>query len=465
MDRKGDESQKNDKNNNDPQKPDLVQASPGSPMGGGGGGGEETTCASSVEEESRSTVLQAVINNHHDHPPQRQALLLTNQITQLAIASGGSMLVLILATVPIPILVGMIIVLAIWFRLLVKLYQRAILEYQNLVQGRGVSQYLPESMTSSLIHTSIHDWMMDPSFMQEHAYLALYFIPGINAQQMELYVNQLLPRHQQLLRRPGLGHLLGNDFMRLLVGENRGGNQNQGAAMDDGVSAGMVPRRLELLSEHHHHDAASQEEDPSDLDPDDPESQYARFFGLEPGNGDEPQYTTPMASAVVTEATFETEGSQDEHDKEDKSDNDNDAEDPTLEMTILTDAVSAGINNYYNMAYDMAVDSAVSVTTVLTRTIITRTSWTLTLVGAGIATLGLLAGVYDLQGLWQSMPFLGGDRPSGQRLVSFPSSSLLMSTTLASAGTASLMMMFGWRVGSNDNDNNKKSQHKKDKSA
>lgn len=170
MDRKGDDSKKTDKNN-DPKKTDLVQAYPGSPMGGGGR--EETTCASSVEEES-SSVVQAVVNNH-DH--QQRQTLLTNQITQLAIASGGSMLVLILAIVPIPILVGMIIVLAIWLTLLVKMYQRAVLEYQTMVRGRGLSQYLPESITSPLVHTSMHDWMMDPCFMQENAYLALpYFL-------------------------------------------------------------------------------------------------------------------------------------------------------------------------------------------------------------------------------------------------------------------------------------------------
>jgi hypothetical protein len=429
MDRKGDGKK------NDPQKPHLVSASPGSPMG------DETTCASSVEE-SNTTVV------NHD---QRQAL--TNQISQLAIASGGSLVVFILTTIPARILVGVAMVLFFCSALLYKLYQRAVLEFQTtILQGRGLAPYLPDSITSQLVHTSIHDWMMDSSFMQENAYLALYFIPGISPEQIDMYIDRLLPRHQQVLRRSGLGHLFGTDFMRLLVGD-RGNQLDRQGAMENGAPARMVPLRLELLPEPNENE---EDDEASGLDPDDPQSQYARFLGLQV----EEPIPTPLARALVAEATLET-SSQDDQDDNDE-DTSTDAEDPTLEMAILSDAFTAGINNYYNMAFGMAVDSAVSVTSVLTGTI-RRTSWTITLLGAGIGTLGLVVGAYDPQTLLQSLPFWG--RGPSELGLSFPSSSLLMSTTLASAGTASLMMMFGWRVGNNNhqksNDDDIKDNSKK----
>jgi hypothetical protein len=264
--------------------------------------------------------------------------------------------------------------------------------------------------------------------------------------------------------------------MRLLVGDDRGNHhQHPGAILANGgvPSRMVVPRRLELLPEHEHQQQQhnnTDDDDTSDLDPNDPQSQYARFFGLEPGNGEndengdqESMLHTPVARAVMTEATFETASSKDEDD-----DDDDDDEDPTLEMSILSDAVTAGLNNYYNMAYGMAVDSAVSVTSVFTGRIM-RTSLTITLLGAGIGTLGLVTGVYDTQTLWQSLPFFGGRRSSSTTTerglvgLSFPLSSTLMSTTLASAGTASLMMLFGWRVGNNNNNNDDNNQKSKDK--
>ena len=462
MERKGGGGRNNDKKN-DPYKPHLVAASPGSIMGD-----EETTCASSVEESSSRSTTIAVNINHDEQQQQRQAL--TNQITHLAIASGGSMVVFILATIPVPILVGMAMILFLLSTLLRKLYQRAVLEYQTtILQGRGVAQYLPESITSQLVHISIHEWMMDGSFMQENAYLALYFIPGISSEQIDMYIDRLLPRHQQALRRPGLGHLFGNDFMRLLVGD-QGGNHDHNPQRipanhhdNGGIPARINPRRLELLPEHNENDDDNDDDDASGfLDTDDAQSQYARFFGL--AVDDEP-LSTPMAGAVVAQATFETASSNDDEHDNDKSDDD--TEDPTLEMTILSDAVTAGINNYYNMALGMAAESAVSVTSVFRGTIM-RTSLTVTLLGASIGTLGLWAGAYDPQTLLRSiMPPGGAAAAAGRGLFSFPSSSLLMSTTLASAGTASLMMMFGWRVGNNNNNNpksNSDDDNKKDNS-
>ena len=52
-------------------------------------------------------------------------------------------------------------------------------------------------------------------------FLALYFVPGLTAEQRDQYIRRLAPERQQFLQRPGLGYLLGEGFMRALVGDQR----------------------------------------------------------------------------------------------------------------------------------------------------------------------------------------------------------------------------------------------------
>jgi len=122
-----------------------------------------------------------------------------------------------------------------------------------LQHGGGVFQYLPPSIQTALTETTLHEWMIDDTAALEYRFLMLYFIPGLSPAQIDSLVNRLPSRHRNILRRPGLGHLLFNDQTM----SNLLGNSTPSLA-----SQPPITRPLSIMDEHNN--ALLLEDDPRD---------------------------------------------------------------------------------------------------------------------------------------------------------------------------------------------------------
>jgi hypothetical protein len=94
-------------------------------------------------------------------------------------------------------------------------------EFERILQERGLGDYLSQSIYNLLTERTLHEWMNDSSFTSEYRHLMLYLIPGISREQLETYVERLPTRQRNNLRRHGLGHLFGEAFMRVIMGNER----------------------------------------------------------------------------------------------------------------------------------------------------------------------------------------------------------------------------------------------------
>ena len=301
---------------------------------------ETTACSSSMETINSTTALthhRAESIERGTEPHDLQLRNLSNQILHLSIASGASLIMLIVATIPMSLLVGVSVVTGVWMALLYKVYQRIVWSFNRRLETRGFGDYLPESIYNQLVHMTLHEWLTDASFMQEYGYLMLYFIPGVTPDQLQSYIDRLVPRHQQLLRQRGLGHLLGPEFMRFLLGDDGQSSPAQSARLLSipeqphlpavGTSSSssvdsQLPRRLQFSEPSSAVD--DDEDNASDFDLNDaadhPADQYLRFFGLEPAVDDDhqdrpsrshsllpPPATVPSARAVTTTTNAKNE--------------------------------------------------------------------------------------------------------------------------------------------------------------
>jgi hypothetical protein len=404
-----------------------------------------TSCASSVH--TTMTTLDD------------QRLHLQSQTMQLGVASVATLTAVTLTFVPIQLLVGLGLFLAMFVGVLYTLYQRALLEYQTVVTGRGLGDYLPERWYDQLANESFHDWMVNGTFVQDNQHFALYFIPGLTNDQLEAYVDRLLPRHQRELRRPGLGNLFGPQFMRLLVGDSRLQHP------EHQMQRSIVPRRLELehhttptTENHHHHSTTTTTithstpggDDASRLgDDDDPASQYVRSWGMEPENtaatttSVDNHHTAPVSAARAMEVDASASVGPDDDD-----DDDEEEEDLAINASVVVDALLGGIDAYYNMTYDMVRGYTLGTVTWLTRGFL-RTSLTVGVASVGLGALGIWTGVYEPPRSF-SMPRMNMNINIPR--VSLPSQSVLLSSTLASTATAGMMLLlFGFPDTSSNN--------------
>ncbi len=109
----------------------------------------------------------------------------------------------------------------------------------------GLLRYLPDSIRVLLMETTLHDYMTDTTFMMENRHLLLYFIPGLDADQLMGYINQLPPRHRDVLLQPGLGRLMPSIMNRLVRTNNSTGVSNNtqlenGGRGDISTSSGLT---------------------------------------------------------------------------------------------------------------------------------------------------------------------------------------------------------------------------------
>jgi hypothetical protein len=91
---------------------------------------------------------------------------------------------------------------------------------QAIQAGRGIGDYLPAWLMETLTQQTVHEFMTDPAFALEYRHLLLYFLP-LGEDQRDAFIGRLAPNHLEALQRPGLGNLLGPDFMRIIVGQER----------------------------------------------------------------------------------------------------------------------------------------------------------------------------------------------------------------------------------------------------
>jgi hypothetical protein len=369
------------------------------------------------------------------------------QIRRLTIASGGSLAVFVVSVIPLPIVAGMLVVLSTFMALFYKLYERALVEYQIILQGQGFGQFLPDSIYDQLVNMSFHEWMVEGTFVQEWSFLMLYMMPGITREQIEAYIDRLIPRHRQLVRRRGLGYFLGETFMRHIVGDRN--NMIIRPISDQAVSSSpeaapvVVPRRLTLENEQ-------EEDEASELDPNDAD-QYARFLGFGTNETTTPRFSesdTPAGTNMTTSTVATSEDDETTSDNQaganpEKNNNNERNDDLAGEFSLVTDAFFTSLTYYYGMAYDMALNSMSSIS----RSYLFRASLAVTVASLGVGAFGIYSGTYSPRDFSRSFQDFtrsfqqgfGGVRPS------YPSPSILLSSALASGGTATIMLMFGFR--------------------
>jgi hypothetical protein len=386
---------------------------PRKPIGPPGKGDEpptpagDLTCASSVHSGSGQQQIVSV---------EEQRRRLQRQVVQWGIASGTSITAVTVAFVPAQVIMAFFITLSLFLGFAWSVYERARLEALQ-IRRRGVAGYLPESMVEQLTNTSFHDFMTDGAFWQENQYLLLYLIPGVTNQQLDAYVNRLVPRHRNVLRRQGVGHMFGEGFMRLLVGET--------------PPTQPVPRRLDFQpASAGEEDAASQlEVDGEEHDVTSSVSDYTRFWGTQPPEERLFSWTrepaSPSSTARQELAIVPIRESTNEN-SESIEEEDNDEEDLTMDGRVIMDAITGGVSSISNVALNMVGGSTVGY---FTRTPL-RAGLTLTAASLGVGLLGMWTGGVSTERI--RMPSRS----------SLPSSPILYSSVLASGATAGIMYIF-----------------------
>lgn len=392
-----------DEDPNDPRKPIGPPGKSDEPPTPAG----DVTCASSVQSGQQQIVSV---------DEQRQRL--HRQMVQWGIASGTSVTAVTVAFVPAQVIMAFFITLSLFLGFAWTAYERARLEAYEM-RRRGVAEYLPESVVEQLTHTSFHDWMTDGTFWTENQHFFLYFIPGVSVEQLNAYVNRLVPRHRDVLRREGLGNFLGDGFMRLLLGEARYYQQ-----AIQGPPPGPVPRRLDFQP------ASTNDDDNASQLEDDSSSDYTRFWGASPPErrlfawSEEPDSpsSTPRqqsASVPIRETAIATTDST--ADDEESSD-----EDLGFEALVIMEALAEGMGAMSNMALSMVSSSTIGF---FTRTPM-RAGLTVTAASLGVGLLGMWTGNIPAERL--RMPTRS----------SLPSNPVIYSSVLASGATAGIMYIF-----------------------
>lgn len=379
----------------------LIKEIPASPSS------EETTCASTIGTSSQHP-NNTVATQQTTQTPRS---LMQRQILHLGLASSGAMSVFIISVVPAHILMGITVVFLLWLSFFYRLFQMLRLDYQRALNGRGLGDLLPESWYDQLVNVSFHDFMTDGTFVRENQHFMLYFIPGISVDQLNAYVERLVPRHRNRLQRPGLGHFLGDGFMRHLIGDEGLAERRPNVPN----SPRLVPRRLEL--EAVNEDAASGLGDDDEVDDD------VRLWGNEPN--EEAAVIEAAARAAVIEASPSVDISRADSDSEESE------EDLAIEEAIIFDAAVAGVMTYANWALSFTQQSVSSS--------IIRSAGRALRVTLGLGVFGAGAGLFGIwAGFWSPRELRFPTQMSRQ------SSTILWSSTIASGATAGLFMLFGY---------------------
>lgn len=173
--------------------------------------------ASSTAKGADLNVPLATIEENPNTPLQQ----FTTQAALLGSTSALSLLAFVAMMLPTEALVALTVAMGAMMLLVFQSYQFALQAYADAINGRGIGDYLPRWVFNMLVEDSIHDQLTDDNFPLDLRPMALYFFPGLTPTQIDGYVDRLPARHRDFLRRPGAGHVLGDEFMQLILGRER----------------------------------------------------------------------------------------------------------------------------------------------------------------------------------------------------------------------------------------------------
>lgn len=378
---------------------------------------ETSMYSESTAAESNNVMVPAsVAPQQQDESVLLQRNILNHQVHVFALLSAGSFGAFLVLALPFSALVALTFFVGSTFALFYMAYRILLLEYRNMMEGRGIGDYLPTSIYQQLTTTSVHEWMMDGSFFLEHRYLLLYFIPGTTQEQMDSYLERLPARHQYIITRPGLGQFAGADFMRLIMGQSRYNDLLLEDQREEQIIENGTSRRL-FEAEDSSNSSLGLDVTERDLAgglDDQQACNMARFVGLQSPqeeSSNEQQEVVVAPQPISTDpADVPEEELQQEYNEE---------------SDILTEAVAAMTTSYSTMMANAATGYAVQAVDYISPFII-GTGMTVSLGAMGVGIWGWWAGVYH---------------PS-RAAPHFPSSRSLLSTALYGASGAGMMMLF-----------------------
>ena len=389
------------------------------------------------------------------------------QLQRLGAATGATFSLFLYMLVPTALLLSMILFGSVSS---VFLYQLGTIMrwefHRSILEGRGIGDYIPQSVYDMLTSTSLHDFLSDPNGIfgaSEHLpYLMLYLIPGLTQEQLDQYISRLNPAHQRLLRsEQGLmgflmnrnNHRLANTsdsnqdstLMRFIMGDERLREWRQQQDPPQHHPSSIAPRRLELPP------TIPEEELSTELS-----REEARIENSSESTGIPATVDTAVGRAAVPPTA------------------DGSSQPPPIPVPqsperrpsdsgemILFDALGSAVASFVGDATNTVRERAQETFRETLGIPIYRVSLGVTALGLGVGALGLATGTYDLQSLAQPIGqffsnFVGsllGSSSSGSRTSSsgpwvrlsltMPSDGVLVGSTIASGTTAVLLGLFG----------------------
>ena len=359
---------------------------------------------SSMCSESTATAIVPASPPLPDESVLLQRNILNHQAYVFALLSAGSFGAFLVFALPFSALVALIFFLCSTCAMFYMGYRILLLEWRNLMAERGIGDYLPASIYQQLTTTSVHEWMMDGSFFLENRYLLLYFIPGISQEQLDSYLERLPARHQYMLTRPGLGQFLGEEFMRLIMGESRYNDLLLEVQREEQIIERGASRRL-----FENDDNSSLGLDEAEGDDQHTTNVGAGSIGLLP--------LTETQQVIVAPRPISTDPADVPEEELEQEYNE--------ESDILTEAVAAMTTSCSTMITNTAIGYAVQAVDYISPIII-GTGTTVTLGAMSVGIWGWWLGVYH------------PSRPSPH----LPSSRTLWSTALFGGTSAGIMILF-----------------------
>mmetsp|Transcript_15360 Transcript_15360/g.31219 ORF Transcript_15360/g.31219 Transcript_15360/m.31219 type:complete len:470 (-) Transcript_15360:185-1594(-) len=350
---------------------------------------------------AKGSDLQVHLSTIEENPntPLQQ---ITTQAALLGSTSALSMIAFVVMVLPAEALVALIVAIIAMMLLVFQLYQFAVQAYADVINGRGIGDYLPGWMFSMLVEDSIHEQLLTgDDFVLEWRHMALYFFPGLSRHQVDAFVDRLPARHRDFLRRPGAGHVLGNDFMQLVLGRERFPEvppQDNTTAVVEGSSTNLpsqgavllpppssASRRLELGDD----DSSAESDFETQM-----VSRHTRSLGLSSGSNDAVEQS---ASAAPPSASSSSNSSPPQAIVATPAApvDDNDESDYDGEMTILTEAFIQGMNSMVLSPMLFVASRAADQVAAL----VASPSVSMTIFSGSIGLFGLWRGLWGRQGL------------------------------------------------------------------
>lgn len=350
-------------------------------------------------ETAESTIISSP-RSHRGHRPQslrRQYQILENQIYLLLGSTSIGFILFLVFTLPFFALISLALMAASLAALAPVASSAIRTRYQlEMEQPLGLLRYLPDSIRVLLTETTLHEYMSDTTFMMENRYLLLYFIPGIQPDQLMGYINQLPQRHRDALLQPGLGRFVPSLMNRLVRPDNI-------SAVTDGDATAMLENEgrgdistsslLTLDRDGHMNEQDTDREgtlieaitslrqtltgqlNDVELPVIDENEEDADDNSATPREGSNLILSRPREVVVELAQTInpdpgrnQQQNLQAEYDTEER---------------ILSDATSAAITNYSTQATTMVSESAVGAVETVSSLIVRFGSWTGLLAGSG----------------------------------------------------------------------------------